>query len=333
MSHGLIEGQDTMFTVVKKPWHGLGITIQNSPTIEEGIRLAGLDWNVLEKPIFHEIPMTDPFTNEIKNVNQLIKNNKVLINGKTGEPLSIMRDEYNPLQNIEAFNFFNPFLESGEANLDTAGSLFGGKKIFVVAKINRPDSVIVPQSDDRVEKYLTITNSHDGSLAVRVSLTPIRIVCANTLAMAHNSGRSDFIRIRHSKGMKETLSMVQETINLVNARFEATAEQYRELAKRDINQNDLKNFIQQVFSLNIEKEFEEEKKRRESKVIEKVTELFETGKGNDLKGVKGTRWAAYNSVTEYLTHHKGRTQENRFNSVNYSIGATQSEKALKLLIS
>ena len=329
MAHG-ITTQDTMFSVKKTPWHKLGTVLDNIPTVEDALVFSGLDYEVGLEPLF----------TAIGSQTELRAPANATINKRTGEILGVVGEKYKPLQNMESFSFFNPFIESGMVSLETAGSLFGGRKTFVLAKINKDPLVIVPQSNDVVESYILLSNSHDGTLAVRVGYTPIRVVCNNTLTMAHGkNSKSSLIKVKHGSKTKENLELIRETMNLVHQNFEATAEQYKILASKQISESDLKKYINIVFSLDDpEKEidekpdFENEVKKRKSRVLEPIMELFETGKGNYLPGVKGTQWAAYNAVTEYLTHYRGQSEETRFNSLMFLDGAKLNQKALNTLI-
>jgi hypothetical protein len=144
---------------------------------------------------------------------------------------------------------------------------------------------------DEVEKFVLLSHGHDGTLAVRVGFTPIRVVCANTLALAHRADASKLIRVRHSASVIENLANVREVMNLANAEFEATAEQYRLLARKSINQNDLRRYVKKVLKVegdNIS--------TRTMNMIQDIIGRCESGKGNNLASVRGTLWTAYNGV-------------------------------------
>src|SRR5205823_9488561 len=115
------------------------------------------------------------------------------------------------------------------------------------AKMNRDPLVIA--EGDTVEKYLLLSHGHDGSLAVRCGFTPVRVVCANTLAMAHGSDASKLIRVKHTKDVLENLANIREVMDLANQQFEATAEQYRLLARKSINQADLRRYVRRVLKI------------------------------------------------------------------------------------
>ena len=322
MAHELLQ-HDTMFSVKKRPWHGLGTILDNPPTIQEAIKVAGLDWNVSLKPLFTS---TDD-----GQIDQAVEA-QATVSSKTNDILGIVGMNYTPLQNDEAFNFFQPFLDEGLATLETAGSLFNGQKVFITAKINLDNSVIVP--GDEVEKFILLSNSHNGTTAVRIGFTPIRVVCNNTLTMAHENKKSKLIKVKHGKNVKTNIESLRDTMNLINQEFEATMDQYRYLASRQINSEDLKKYIKLVFTQEKEeKQSFNNDETKETKLVREITELFETGRGNYMNGVKGTVWASYNAVTEYLTHYRGRTLDHRFNSLWFADGQKLNKRALDLALS
>lgn len=228
---------------------------------------------------------------------------------------------YTILQNKDAFAWFKPFVEAKEAQLHTAGSLAEGSRIWVLAKLNRDPMEIV--AGDEVQKFILLSHSHDGSLAVRVGFTPIRVVCANTLAMAHNDDASKLIRVKHSKEVKTNLDNIRAVMNLANEQFEATAEQYRLLARKTIHAGDLEKFVRLVFKDLLKEDKDDQPikdvlavpkekiKTRTRNIMDRVIELTETGKGNNVSNVRGTYWAAYNGLTQYLAWDKGLTEDGK----------------------
>lgn len=313
MSHAV----ETMMYTGDVPWHKLGVALPAAPTVEEGILAAGLDWEVGTKPLF---------TSENEKVTHQATYRKT-----DGKILGVVGPTYKLLQNKEAFNFFNPFLESGAASLETAGSLHEGGRVWVLAKINKEDSVIVPKADDRVAKYILLCNSHDGSLAIRVGYTPRRVVCQNTLTMALHNKASKLISIRHTGDVVGNLDKVSEVMDAANAEFEATAEQFRKMANTEINRTDLEKYVRIVFATKKQEEesaLTGEELTSGSRVMEEITQLFEHGRGNDLPGVKGTLWGAYNSITEYVQYFRGNDTATRLDNLWFGTGAALNKKAL-----
>jgi len=191
---------EQMLSVGRAPWHSLGVKLDNPPTALEAIRLAGLDWQVTLEPLWTRGTLSHDGQMQQAPVFATVRTSDRRILGVVGP-------QYRPLQNTEAFAFFEPFLDTGQASIETAGSLSGGKRVWVLAKLNRAPLEIAPGDD--VEKFLLLSNNHDGTLAIRVGFTPIRVVCQNTLSMAHRSDASQLIRVRHSQHVRENLAAVQ----------------------------------------------------------------------------------------------------------------------------
>ncbi len=322
MAHGITEN-DTMFSVKKRPWHGLGTIVNEAPSIDEGIKLAGLDWLVEKEPIWTESGVKCPSNFAISR--ELPGGEKIV--------LGVVGEQYQPLQNIESFKWFNPFIESGLVELETAGSLFQGKKIFILAKIKAENLVV--SDGDEIERFVLLSNSHDGTTAVRVGYTPVRVVCNNTLTLAHSSQGSKLIRVRHTNQVQNNLVEIRETMDLVNQQFLATVEKFRYLAKRDIVKSDLERYVNQVFSIQKLEESlsEEEMPERKSRLLGRIEELFESGRGSKLAGK--TMWGAYNAVQEYLQYERGHSwtnEEKRYNSLWFGDSANINRKALEIAL-
>lgn len=296
---------ETMMYAGEVPWHGLGNKIPDGLTsIEEGIKAAGLDWEVQLIPLF---------TTDGREVTHRGVERKT-----DSSILGVVGPRFVPLQNHEAFEWFEPFLESGEAYLHTAGSLKGGSRIWVLAKLDRDPLVVRP--NDEVEKYLLLSHAHDGTLAVRVGFTPIRVVCNNTLVMAHEHVGSSLIRVKHSKSTKLNLEQIRETINTIDQKFNATAEQYKKLAAKSINQKDVLTYVELVFDVAPK----EERSKQAERLVDDVMGRIYSGMGNNGSSL----WDAYNGVTEYLTWQAGRSESTRLDSLWFGPNANLNQKAL-----
>lgn len=316
---------EQMFSVIETPWHRLGRIVRQAPTTEDAIRLAGLDWSVSEQPIYRNVSNGGPYF-----VQEPISTHKAIVRDSDGSTLGVVGRDYTPLQNKEAFSFFDDFVKAGECTFETAGSLRGGRVIWVLAKINR-DPVVITK-DDTVEKFLLLANGHDGSMAVRVGFTPIRVVCANTLAMSVSAGTSRLIRLLHGRNVAMRLDQIHEIIDVANRRFEATAEQYRKLACAEINQKDLEKYVKIVFRKEDIQAHEERKQKNFDKLMGDITRLFEEGRGNQLPGVRGTYWAAYNALTEHLSYEAGKSEDGRLMNLWFGHGSRMNQTALEVAV-
>jgi phage/plasmid-like protein (TIGR03299 family) len=197
----------------------------------------------------------------------------------------------------------------------------------VLAKLNL--APIEVARGDEVDKYILLSHGHDGSLAVRCGFTPIRVVCQNTLSLAHGSDASRLIRVKHSKSLLAHLANIREVMNVANQQFEATAEQYRLLARKEVNPHDLRRYVKRVLRV----DEGDPLPARTATQVEQVVGLCEAGKGNDLASVRGTLWAAYNGVTEWLGYGRGRSRQSRLDSLWFGEAAAINRHALHVALS
>ena len=297
------------------PWHGLGTPLTDADIYNwpAACEKAGLAWDVELAPLVAADSNAPVAHRGVRRKSD-------------GRILGVVGPRYTPLQNKDAFGWFQPFLDAKEARLETAGALRGGSRVWVLAKIAR-DPIEVAK-DDLVEKFLLLSHGHDGSLAVRVGFTPQRVVCQNTLSMAHNSDASKLLRLRHSKSLRSNLENVRQIVDAANAEFAATAEQYRLLARKDINQADLRKYVRRVLKV----DEQEIPSARLANQIERIIELAETGKGNDLPSVAGTWWTAWQAITDWVSHSRGRNQSTRLDSLWFGDGAAVNQAALQIAV-
>lgn len=158
-------------------------------------------------------------------------------------------------------------------------------------------------------------------MPVRVGFTPIRVVCNNTLCLAHESKASYLLRVKHTVGMLENLEYIRKIMDLARTEFSATIAQYRTLANREIDNNDLERYVRIVFDLG---------DTEGEKLLPKIVRLFDQGRGSDMAG--RTYWGAYNAVSEYLNYFRGKTQDNTLDSLWYGDSAMVNRKALDVAI-
>ena len=292
------------------PWHGLGTEINQDTSFWDAFELAGLDWEVDTKPLF---------TGDGEKVSH-----RAAYRVSDGRILGIVGKRWTPLQNRDAFEIFEPLVDAGEMVIHTAGSLRNGERIWALCQLNQDNSEIV--AGDEVAKFVLLSNGHDGKLAVHFGFTPIRVVCANTEALARGSKASKLVRVRHSRFVKQNVQDLRNVMNFANQEFEATAEQYRYLASKGINSEDLDKYIKIV--LGIGEKSADEMTTRSKNIVSSIEDLFESGRGSDIAGDLGRYWGAYNAVTEYLNYSTGRTANNRMDSVWFGQNGTMNQKAL-----
>lgn len=305
---------ETMFTVGEAPWHQLGTKLHDSPEIAAGLKLAGLDWRVSLEPVFLADGTRAPAMATVRETDRRI--------------LGVVGPRFRPLQNVDAFAFFEPLIATGEVELESAGSLRGGQRTWVLARIKRTPIVIVPAADDIVYPYLLVANGHDGTMALRIGFTAIRVVCANTLAMAIEPSLSRLLRVRHHARAVDALAAIRDTLDLAMGQFRASTEQYRTLAQRQVSSTDLRRYVMRVLRPHAERGSEAE----EHPIVENITTLFEQGRGNAHAAVAGTWWAAFNAITEHLAHERGRSADRRLDGLWFGEAAQLNRRALDVAV-
>jgi len=318
MAHNIeiINGEASMFYYGDKPWHGLGQQLENPATSKEAIEAAKLDWEVEKQQLY--LPNNEPVLNTFATVRT--DRNKVL---------GIVGSTYTPLQNSEAFQFFDAIVGEGQAVYHTAGSLLNGKLVWILAKL---PGVIRVTGEDITEKYLLLSNSHDGTSAVQIKFTPIRVVCNNTLSMAF--GDQQYLSVFHQRDIKNRLSEVPKLLNIINTRYTEIDATLKELVKIQMTDITLDKYLLDVFPNPKRKKDErlyEYELARAKANRDWSKYFFESGVGNNLPGVSGTMWAALNGITELIDHKVTKQKQDRkLNTIWFGDGAAVKSKAYKL---
>lgn len=281
---------ETMFSVREKPWHGLGTIVQEAPTSKEALTLAGLDWNVRQEPIIYKEQDSGYFMN---------------IRSTDDKVLGVVGGRYKPVQNVDAFDFVDGLIGEG-VTYETAGSLSTGKRIWLLAKM--PDVKIL---DDVVEPYMCLTNSHDGFGSLKVCMTPVRVVCQNTLNLALNSAKRSW-NGRHTGSIETKMAAAKETLGLAKTYMESLSEEAEELYKIKVAPKDFTEMSEKMFP--ITKDMGVRKEEAQILLREQLRHAWEM---DDLGNIKGTGWGFMNAVADMSTHKPptrktGNYQENAF---------------------
>lgn len=309
---------DSMMYAAEVPWHGIGTYVgDENLTSGEAIVKAGLNWQVSPKDLI----AGTVGSNDLYHVDS----HKAIIREDKGSVVGVVGKAYKPIQNIEAFQFMDSLVPEGLMKYHTAGSLRDGKRVWLLAKVDSYD--VVP--GDQVDEYIFLWNSHDGTTALKCMPTTVRVVCANTAKAALKDGGDKGISIRHTKNADLSL---QEVKSVLKANIEILGS-FREFAahttKIQMNEDKLNKFFLTVVP--------DPKKGSNTKAVntrDRMKRLFEEGRGNDLPGVKGTGWAAFNAVTEYVNFHRpshGNRQDRRFESTLFGSSAALINKASKTI--
>lgn len=329
MAHELrIEnGEASMFYVDEPPWHKLGTRLSKPATAAEAIKAAKLDWDVRKVPLY-----------ACEGLNNCIVPHRhaIIPTFAWGRPncpvFGIVGDSYEPLQNREAFAFFDPIVGEGKAIYHTAGSLGEGERVWVLAKLSDSIRVI---GDDITDKYLLLSNSHDGQSAVQIKFTPIRVVCQNTLTMALADGPT--VRAAHFPDLKQRLEHARELLGLIEQRYTTISQAFRGMAATQLTGERLTEYLMGVFP---DPEPAKVKADRYERAVKQAKEnrlwsahFFESGAGNRESGVIGTLWAAYNGVTELVDHRDtGFGTMRRLQNVWFGTGYSVKARAFNVAV-
>jgi phage/plasmid-like protein (TIGR03299 family) len=308
-----------MFYVGEEPWHGLGTKLNAPATASEAIKTAHLAWQVVKKPITAvDSGLQKPLSSrEVVVPNKFAVVREDLWNARDQDchVLGLVSNGYTPLQNEEAFAFFDPIVGSNAAVYETAGALGHGERVWMLAKLPTAMRVV---GDDISNKYLLLSNSHDGTSSVQIKFTPIRVVCQNTLTMALKDGPK--VRVAHTKDVHERLKNAHKMLGLIHQGFDLIEQNFRAMAKVSLTERRLHEYLELVFPDPSDPEDQQSlvKVQRDRAWSEY---FFDQGKGNDVKGVAGTLWAAYNGVAEFVDHREIRSNsDRRLNSVWFGDG-------------
>ncbi len=287
MAHNLntTNGRTSLFYVQETPWHKQGTRLDKPATAEEAIYAAGLDYRVIKRSLFAESGVTlTPVPDHFATVRT-----------DTQQVLGVVGARYCPIQNRDAFGFFDALVGEGEAIYHTAGVLGKGERIWILAKL--PDYIKV-RGDDIVEEFLLLTNAHDGSGTVRAKLTPIRVVCQNTLSAALADGQQE-VRISHTANATKRLEQAHKVLGLSNVIFGQLELIYHKMAVTRCSNAKLLDYVKSLVPDNPMVEDHARTEAIRKNILEAYTHVN--------KEAHETWWGAYNAVTEYTDHFQSKS--------------------------
>ena len=229
--------QFSLFGVAGDPANGLMIKLPQVKTAAEAIKTAGLDWQVVKKPI----SVVDGEEGHwVKDKYGVVRQD--LWDQSDCPVFGIVGKNYTPLQNLEAFSFFDPIVEKGKATYEVAGMVGQGERIWILAKM--PDSIQIT-SRDTVHKYLLLSNSHDGNSSVQIKFTPYRVWCENMLTMALSRGPT--MRVSHFRDLHARLENAELMLQKINKHYEEIEKQFRKMLKVRMDEARLTKYVTLVF--------------------------------------------------------------------------------------
>ena len=297
------------------PWHGLGNQLEANQTIEHWAEKSGINFEIRDSPVRF-------VTESAGHLGAIMTfpEQKVLFRSDTHEPLSVVSNRYQVVQPREILEFYRDLTQISGFELETAGVLKGGRKIWALAKTNQSGNI---KGNDVLNGYLLLATACDGTLATTAQFTSIRVVCNNTLAVALANG-NNAVKVPHSTSFDA--KAVKQQLGISVSSWDSFIYRMKTLSERRVKAHEAMNYFLHVFTdpTNTTAGLNNER------ALKKALELYEgQGKGADLTSAKGTAFGLLNAVTEYVDHERrSRSNDHRLDSAWFGLGAQIKQKAL-----
>jgi phage/plasmid-like protein (TIGR03299 family) len=338
MAHNLNFNQKnneySFFSVKEPAWHNLGIIVDRYPTSAEAIQFAGLDYKVEKRPLFtfdtdNNSDNTDFGIPEIK-----VPNYYATVRTDTEDVLGVVGKDYEVVQNVDAFEFFDAIVGGGDGILyETAGALGNGERIFITAKL--PGYIRVG-NNDLIEQYLFLTTSHNGFGSITAAFTPVRVVCNNTLNAALNN-HSNAIKIRHTSSANDRIKQAHTLMGITDTISNDLEGILNNWAEVKITDAEVKKLIQIAMApnkevlANLHKGETDELSSNYINIVDKVYEYALGSPTQQLETTAGTVFGAYNAVTGYFQNVRNyKDEEAKFKSLIEGTAKMRGQNAFNL---
>ena len=312
MSHEIemVNGVAQMAYAGELPWHGLGQQVSDDITTDGMMKAAGLDWSVTKQPMY--------YMDDLGEMGE-VPGKSALVRSSDNKVMDIVGQDWNPVQNAEAFEFFREFVDTGDMKMHTAGSLKDGKMVWALAKVNDGFTIKTAQGEDSVESYLLFSNPHQYGKSIDVRFTPIRVVCNNTLTLSLNQNVDQYVRMGHQRPFNAEDAMT--TLGMAQQKLGQYKEAAEYLCQKSYTTDDMLNYFNQVFPSASD---------RDSNKSREAQEVMHTQAGAALG--EGTFWQLFNTVTYMTDHTLGRNSDTRLQSAWYGQNQNVKKKALELAV-
>lgn len=308
----------------EKAWHGLGQIVNGAMTAEEAIKNANLDYEVAKSPVMF-------FPQNLQQ--QILEGYFATYRTDNSNFLGLVKSRYEIVQNRDAFAFFDSIIDSGEAIFETAGALGNGERIFLLAKL--PDDFEV--GGEKIDKYIMLTNSHDGSSSVIAGMTNIRVVCNNTLQAALR-GLDNKVSIDHISGAKDKLKEAYRVMGIASKYNKEVSEIFNRMVDVKMTEGQYREYFETVFTPEYKTVMtsaeEKEMSTRLKNIIESATQFSLTHPTQTTEAANGTLWGAYNAVSGYYNYAKNyKNAEDKFTSQFFGTAAKKMVKSFNQAVS
>lgn len=320
-----IESNGDFVSYRQPAWHGLGTIFENVMTTDDALKLGGLDFVVEKSPNIHRLPGGVEIVSEKSFFTYRTDNHRIL-----GDYVG---KNYTILQNHEALGLLDEVVSKGDLQIETAGALSGGAKVFVCAKVKRP---IVVNGNDESYQYLVLSNGHDGLMSVQAFFTTVRVVCNNTLQLALRNCKNK-ISIKHTNNVRSNTNQALTVLGIIDANQKCANEGYNHLAKIRFSANQFSSYLANLFLEQEEilrlknREYQQAViSTRKSNIITSIVDYCYTGVGQSEAG-EMSAWWAYNGVTGYFNNLKTyKSAEHRMTGLLWGYDGDTMTQALKL---
>lgn len=284
-------------------WHGLGQVLSHVPTSEEMIVAAGLDWTVNPEEVWTQYGKVSGYVANTRSDSK--------------EVLGVVSDKYQLVQNRDAFAFLDGLTKDGVIRYEAAGALKGGRRVWALARMPGVDTIA--EGDD-VLRYVLFATSHDGSHRLTATPTSVRVVCANTMAVAEQTELK--LTFRHSGNMQSKLQFAQRYIAQFNERFDDFRDKAKLLASKKLTGTQARDYIEKLFPV-AAPDAKRATTVRETKVAA-IRQAY-ANERQKVGGIGGTWWSMFNAVTEYVDHvqngyHGSQEQKAESKFINVTSG-------------
>jgi phage/plasmid-like protein (TIGR03299 family) len=310
----MIDGKAQMAYTGDVPWHGLGVKVNNDLTPAQMLKAAGLDWTVDPVELFAEV-----------GAKRLPTGHRALVRSSDQRVIEVITDDWNPVQNEAAFEFFNDFVAHGDMSMETAGSLKDGKIVWALAKVK--ESFDLFGGKDRVDAYLHFTNPHQYGQSIDVRFTPIRVVCNNTLTLSLNQKSKNMVKVSHRREFDP--DQVKEALGIAKQKLAKYKEMAEFLSQKQYSNENVVDYFKRIFPVLTTKV---ESKKELSNSAERGLEIVKFDNQPGAEYGKGTFWELFNATTYMLDHEIGRTVDARLTSAWYGANKNLKTKALETAV-
>lgn len=280
------------------PWHKLGTIVEGTPTSEEAIKLAGLDWTVEKHPIFARIPrepgtmVEGAGTGKMKRVDSLF----ATVRSDNEHPLGVVGARYVPIQNREVFGVLDSLVSEGAAQYETAGALDNGETVWMLLVAEA-----LKVAGDEIRPYFLARTTHDGSGLLDLRNVSTRVVCANTLAAAMGEKVSRRLTIRHTSGAKQQMSEAAKALGLVRETQTAFVAEADQLLAQPYSRANFEKLVATIMPPPdvSDPNFTDRQGKSWQQRFEQIMQAY---KAPDLENVRDTAWGALNAVADFEQH-------------------------------